>query len=247
MEIQTQLWLELLLQKKLKIKVVHIESGVRNYDNFMPEEINRVITDRISDLLFCSTEKSLNNLIGEGYNDFDCKIYNVGDLMFDNMLISKQKISNISKNDHVLVTCHRESNTNKKNLTNIIKALNQINKILPVVFSIHPRTKKIINEIDIKIDFKCVDPCGYLDFLKLIIESKFIISDSGGVIREAYFCKIPSIVILEKPVWPELVEENVCFNCPPKEKLIIEKFNLQLMIKKLILKRIYLGMEMLGS
>ena len=95
--------------KKLKIKVVHIESGVRNFDNNMPEEINRVITDRISDLLFCSTEKSLNNLKKEGYLDFDCEIINVGDLMYDCMLLFKDKINNhTDQSQHILVTCHRK-------------------------------------------------------------------------------------------------------------------------------------------
>lgn len=210
--------------KKLNIKIIHIESGVRNFDMDMPEEINRVLTDKISNLLFCTTEASLNNLLKEGAYRKDC--FNVGDLMYDSsLLFSNKTLSPTPPEEYVLFTCHRASNTNKKNITEIINSLNIISKEINVIFPVHPRTKKIIDSLNIKINFECIEPVGYLHFLQLIKNSKYIITDSGGVVREAYFFKVPSILLLEYPVWPELTKANVCFNCPPIKKRILELYN----------------------
>ena len=212
--------------KKLGIKVVHIEAGVRNNDDFMPEEINRVLTDRIADILLCATEKSYNNLIKEGYLNFNCKIQNVGDLMLDCVEVFKDNIKEPPNSDYVLVTCHRASNTTVNKISNIISALNKINTNHKVIFSVHPRTRKIIDECKIKPEFECINPVGYFEFLGLLKKCKYLITDSGGAVREAYFFKKPSLLILEDPLWPELVEAKVCLNCGPDKNKILESFSL---------------------
>ncbi len=211
--------------KKIGINVVHIESGVRNNDKLMPEEINRVITDRISDLLFCATNLSYNNLVNEGYLDYDCLVENVGDLMLDCSLIHKEKIKATQKSNFILVTCHRASNTTKNRIQEIVYALNHINKAHKVIFSVHPRTQKIIDSLDLKPQFECIKPVGYFHFLGLLNNCKYLITDSGGAVREAYFFKKPSLLILEKPLWPELTEAGVCINCKPQKNEIISSFS----------------------
>ena len=216
--------------KKLVVKVVHIEAGVRNNDVFMPEEINRVLTDRISDILLCATEKSYNNLIKEGYLNFNCEIKCVGDIMLDCIEVFKDKIKEPINSDYVLVTCHRESNTTLNKISNIISALNKINTNQTVLFSVHPRTRKIIDKCKIKPEFECIDPVGYFDFLGLLKNCKYLITDSGGAVREAYFFKKPSLLLLEDPLWPELVEAKVCINCNTDKNKILESF---LLLEKL--------------
>jgi UDP-GlcNAc3NAcA epimerase len=213
-----------LAAKKIGIKVVHIESGVRNNDNHMPEEINRVLTDRISDLLFCATDASYKNLLNEGYSKFDCLIKNVGDLMLDCSQIFENKIKNYSDSNYILVTCHRASNTTKEKLVEIVEALNIINQKHKIIFSIHPRTKKIMEGLQLNINFKCIEPTGYFEFLGMLKNCRYLITDSGGAVREAYFFRIPSLLILESPLWPELTESKVCFNCKPQKKEIVDSF-----------------------
>ena len=212
--------------KKIGVKIVHIESGVRNNDNSMPEEINRVLTDRISDLLLCATEKSYKNLIDEGYSNFDCLISNVGDLMLDCSKMFESKINPYNDSNFILVTCHRASNTSEEKLPKIIEALNTINLKKKVIFSVHPRTRKVIEKLNLKPKFECIDPVGYFDFLGLLKSCTYLITDSGGAVREAYFFSKPSLLILENPLWPELTEAKVCLNCKPEIKEILDSFSL---------------------
>ena len=206
--------------KKLKIKVIHVEAGLRNFDNEMPEELNRLITDKISDLLFCPTEHCATNLFKENsYN-----VHNTGDLMYDSIKMFKDKLSKSSES-YVLFTCHRAENTNEKTLTEIIKALNIISKSIDVIFSVHPRTKKILDKLKITPNFKCIPPASYLEFLQLLSNSKYLITDSGGAVKEAFFLSKPSILLLDKPVWPELIKEGVCYNCKSNEQSILSTFN----------------------
>ena len=206
--------------KKLKIKVVHVEAGLRNFDNEMPEELNRLITDKISDLLFCPTEHCVNNLLSEGSN-----AYNTGDLMYDSIKIFRDKLKPPTR-PYILFTCHRAENTDEKTLTEIIEALNSIyENHIDVIFPIHPRTKNIIKKLDIKVNFKCIEPASYLEFLQLINGSECLITDSGGAVKEAYFLNKPSVLLLEKPVWPELIKEKVCYNCKSNKQDILATFD----------------------
>ena len=209
-----------LAAKKLKIKVVHVESGLRNFDKDMPEEINRIVTDSISDILLCPTYHCVDNLIKEGRPD----AHNTGDLMYDCMKMLNKSTYKKSLNQ-ILFTCHREENTKHKSFTEIINALNLISKKIDIIFPAHPRTKKLIKDLDLEIKFKCIPPQSYLSFLKLIKSSKYVITDSGGLVREAFFLKKPSLLLLEKPVWPELVEIGACENCASEESEILFHFN----------------------
>jgi len=148
-----------LAAKKLHIKVAHIEAGLRSFNMQMPEEINRILTDRLSDILFCPTDKALENLNNEGFKNLTCRVIKNGDVMLDAALyyasLSTDKsniIKQLNLNQFVLTTIHRAENTdNINNLCEIIAALNEINKQIKVLLPLHPRTKAIINNMKIKI------------------------------------------------------------------------------------------------
>lgn len=210
-----------LAAKKIHIDVIHVEAGLRSFEMKMPEEINRVLTDRISNILFCPTETSVNNLKREGFDDFSCQIVQCGDVMYDAALFyaqySNSKSSVIKKNslnkEFVLCTIHRAENTdNILHLSNIIEALNEITQTYEVVVPIHPRTKKIIEQHDFKVNFKIIDPVGYFDILELLKYCKLVITDSGGLQKEAYYFKKNCITIREQTEWTELVINgfNIC-------------------------------------
>ncbi len=215
--------------KKLGIEIIHVEAGVRNFDNTMPEEINRILTDRISDILFCVTDKAVNNLKAEGLDKFGAEIINCGDIMYDAALfyssIASEKSDiierlNLSSEKYVYVTVHRASNTdNPEKLRNIIEFLNTINKDIKVIFPIHPRTRKKVEELNLTMAFQDLGPVGYFDSLELVKNCQMAATDSGGVVREAYYFEKNSLFLLENSVWPELIENGFCVNtkmCPDK-------------------------------
>ena len=189
---------------KNSIKLIHIESGLRSYEKFMHEEINRVITDRISTILFCPTKKSILNLKKEGITK---NVIYVGDLMYDNFIYFKKKLTNskLNKENFILATLHRSQNTdNIKNLKKFIIILRKISKSNTVIFPIHPRTKKMILKNNININgIKILSPQSYISIIKLLIQSKILITDSGGLQKEAYFAKIPCVTLREKTEWDE--------------------------------------------
>lgn len=221
--------------KKLHIKVIHVEAGVRNYNNFMPEEINRLLVDRISDFNFCCTSLGIENLEAEGYfsNRIESKVVFSGDPMYDAALYyyPKSKESTIiqqlglSDKEFILCTLHRASNTDSKEaLTAIVNALNKISKNTRIILPIHPRTSSRMKSFNLQLDFETIEPIGYFDMLQLIVESKEIITDSGGLVREAYFFGKPSLLLLEKPLWPELVSANYCLNASPNTLEIMSQY-----------------------
>jgi UDP-GlcNAc3NAcA epimerase len=223
--------------KKLNIKVAHVEAGVRNYDETMPEESNRYLVDRLSDFNFCCTNLGLSNLLEEGLNNpkLSKKNFLSGDVMYDAALFESsksktlnsncQKILN-SKKDFILATIHRPSNTDSREVLNgIIDGLNQINKKVPIILLTHPRTKAKLHEFNLYPEFKLFEPMGYFETLSLIKSSSLVITDSGGLVREAYFFKRKSLFLLSNPVWPELIETGVSINVEPNSKKIIEAYN----------------------
>lgn len=224
--------------KKLNIKIAHIEAGVRNYDESMPEESNRYLVDRLSDFNFCCTELGFSNLADEGFNLelMNKKFYLTGDVMYDAALFESERKQNLSlicqniiqeKKDFVLATIHRPSNTDSEmSLSAIINDLNAINSISRVIFLAHPRTKDKLSNFDIKPDFEIFEPLGYFDTIQLIKSSETVITDSGGLVREAYFFKTKSLFLLSNPVWPELIDANACINICPSEGKIFENYNL---------------------
>tara|TARA_A100001011_G_C14306907_1_gene843593 strand:+ start:2326 stop:3345 length:1020 start_codon:yes stop_codon:yes gene_type:complete len=206
--------------RQLGLQVIHYEAGVRNKDPKMPEEINRILVDSISDILLCVSNSSKMNLEKEKCW-YGSKIFVTGDLMYDSFL--KYKTKKINQDNYIYVTIHRANNTdNKKTLKNIIDALSEINKTKEIIFPIHPRTKKMIEQYAIKYDFNTIEPVGYKENIKLIQGSDFVITDSGGVVRESYWANKKSILLVNKPLWPELVDLNSCINIDSNYETIID-------------------------
>jgi len=204
-----------LASTKLHIKLGHIESGLRSYDKNMPEEINRVLTDHISDLLFCPTTTSVENLKKEGIKN---GVYLVGDVMYDSLIYNvkiaekKSKILEklgLNKKDYLLLTIHRAENTD--DIENLVKILDSLSKIdEKVIFPVHPRTRNVIEKYKIKIsdNIVLIEPLSYLDFIKLEKYAKKILTDSGGMQKEAYILKVPCITLRDRTEWIETIEDG---------------------------------------
>lgn len=225
---------------KLHIPVAHVEAGLRSFNINMPEEVNRIITDRVSSILFCPTQMAMKNLEKEGYpnilyNGKLQKLLNVGDVMYDAALFYGKKLSNnpailrelkLKKGSFVLCTVHRSENTdNRGRLKEILTALSHISKTTEVLLPIHPRTRKIISSDselkDIASTLKIIDPVGYFDMLSLIMNCQIVMTDSGGLQKEAYFFKKYCITMRDETEWVELVEHSVNFLSGAKRDRII--------------------------
>jgi UDP-GlcNAc3NAcA epimerase len=202
---------------KLHIKLVHVEAGLRSFNMKMPEEINRILTDRISNLLFCPTQQSILNLKNEGFDNFKCSVFLVGDVMQDAAIYYARKALEKSTiiadlkidSGFILCTFHRAENTdNLSNLTQIIDALNELSKDIRVIVPLHPRTRKIINEKKYALKFQAIEPVGYFEMIELLRNCSLVITDSGGVQKEAYFFNKYCITIREETEWIELVENG---------------------------------------
>lgn len=187
-----------LVAAKIHIPVAHQEAGMRSFDKKMPEEINRIVTDHISDLLFPISPQDRLNLYNEGI-DKD-KVFLVGDVMIDNLLYYTKKTTKISDDEkHILVEIHRPINVdNEYNLKKIIVALSLLSKSYHVIFPIHPRTKKMIDKFNLwehmhMIDY--IEPVGYFDFLKYMRGSQVVITDSDGIQQETSILDIPCVSI----------------------------------------------------
>lgn len=206
-----------LAASKLSIKVAHVEAGLRSFDRAMPEEINRVLTDHISDLLFCPTETAVLNLKSEGITN---GLHNVGDVMLDalksNLKIAEEKASvledlDLNSNEYMVATIHRASNTdNFDNLSSIVSAFCDVDT--QIVFPVHPRTEKYLKQYGLwdKLceKVKVIPPLGYLEMLKLMAHAKKILTDSGGVQKEAYMLGVPCITMRDNTEWVETVEDG---------------------------------------
>jgi len=203
---------------KLNIPVAHIEAGARSYDIKMPEEINRRLTDHCSTLLFTPTENCTRNLIKEGIDKN--KIHQTGDTMYDVLLQQLPKAEkttileqiDLKPKTYALLTTHRPENVdNPKKLTNIIKAIAKLER-LTIVFLAHPRTQKqlrkfrLYNTIKKQKHIKLIKPTGYRETIKLIKNAKLILTDSGGMQKEAFWLKTPCITLRENTEWPETIQ-----------------------------------------
>jgi UDP-GlcNAc3NAcA epimerase len=207
-----------LAARKLNIPIAHVEAGLRSFNMKMPEEINRILTDRISDLLFCPTENAIQNLQKEGFENFDCKIYNVGDVMYDAALYYGSRSSDrsdilsklrVRDKNFILCSVHRQENTDDiTRLKSIIEALNDIHRETTVILPLHPRTRKILAQNSIDTLFDPIEPVGYYDIVELLKHSGLVITDSGGMQKEAYFFRKYCITLREETEWVELVENN---------------------------------------
>ncbi|HMK77536.1 MAG TPA: UDP-N-acetylglucosamine 2-epimerase (non-hydrolyzing) [Thermodesulfobacteriota bacterium] len=226
---------------KLRIPVAHVEAGLRSYNSAMPEEINRLLTDHLSTLLFCPTDQAVGNLLQEGIKNGATRIVkNVGDVMYDSILYySKiaEKRSAILKNlgfdtghekrdaSYYLATLHRAENTDDpKRLKSIFRALNEIGKKTPVILPLHPRTKKVMKAYRLFFEFKNINfigPVSYLDMVKLEKNAGAILTDSGGVQKEAYWFGVPCLTLREETEWVETIKSgwNVLVGTSP-EKIV---------------------------
>ena len=205
-----------LAAKKLGIMVAHVEAGLRSFNMAMPEEVNRILTDRISDLLLCPTITALSNLKKEGFDSFDAKVALTGDIMGDSVAfyseLSAERSEIIKKLDltgkkFVLGTIHRQENTDDpKILASIMKGLNDISDDTLVVMPLHPRTRMMMKKFDVSFNGLTIDPVGYFDMLQLLKYCSLVITDSGGLQKEAYFNKKPCVIAREETEWVELVD-----------------------------------------
>jgi UDP-GlcNAc3NAcA epimerase len=220
--------------KRCGLQLVHFEAGVRTYDNTMPEEINRILTDRLADVNYCCTQKNYDTMLAEGYGKaIPTEVLLTGDLMLDAFLKIEPTIKKlVAHTEYVVCTIHREANlSNKQSLANIISALNELHKEIPIIMPMHPHTKKRIAEYGITTAFIILEPLGYADMKNLLSHSKYIITDSGGTSREAYFLKKKSLIIMDKPFWPEILEENCALNTAAIQNEIIGKYNMLPLLK----------------
>ena len=211
-----------LVAKKLYIPVAHLEAGLRSYDDRMPEEINRVLTDRISDILLTPSLDANKNLEKEGIDPE--KIYFVGNIMIDSLVAHKDKAENsnifhqlnMSPNEkYALVTLHRPSNVDEyEGLKMLLTSLEKIGRKIKIIFPMHPRTRKNIYELGLSSflntnsDVIFTDPLGYLDFLKLEMNAKFILTDSGGIQEESTYFGVPCLTLRENTERPITITEG---------------------------------------
>ena len=198
---------------KLHIPVGHVEAGLRSFNRAMPEEINRVLTDHIADLLFCPTETAVSNLAVEG---IVAGVHDTGDVMLDAVLhhasVAEERSTildglALEPRSYLLATVHRPRNTDRtENLRAILEALSQAGET--VIFPVHPRTSKMMHaeELSVSASVRLIEPVGYLDMLQLERSARLIVTDSGGVQKEAYFLAVPCVTLRQETEWVETVE-----------------------------------------
>lgn len=217
-----------LVASKLQVKLAHVEAGLRSFNMAMPEEVNRILTDRVSTLLFCPTNLAIQNLKNEGYENINCTIVNSGDVMQDGALYYKKlavKPKFEIESNYILSTIHRAENTDDlERITSIVSALNQIHEEKQVIVPIHPRTRKIIEKNNIQINFKIVEPIGYLEMIWLIDNCDLIMTDSGGLQKEAFFFEKHCITLRDETEWVELIENKFNVLVGADENRIIEAY-----------------------
>ncbi|MEK6791124.1 MAG: UDP-N-acetylglucosamine 2-epimerase (non-hydrolyzing) [Deltaproteobacteria bacterium] len=212
-----------LVAAKLGIKIIHVEAGLRSFDRTMPEEINRVLTDAISDYLFITEQSAMDNLIKEGVDK--SRIFFVGNVMIDTLIKHRKRAMNSTILDSLglsvaapgygLLTLHRPSNVDDKDtFANLLGAIESISSRLPIVFPVHPRTRKRIEEFGLGDRFATLpadkpkrglyttDPLGYLDFLRLMSEARVVLTDSGGIQEETTVLGVPCITMRENTERP---------------------------------------------
>jgi UDP-GlcNAc3NAcA epimerase len=238
---------------KIHVPVIHIEAGLRSFNKAMPEEVNRIMCDHVSTLLFSPTKTGFQNLLNEGfkgknskpYNANNPKIYHSGDVMYDNSLhfseVAEQKTTiisknNLEKNNFILATIHRNNNTDEpirlNALFNALYKISEENK-LDVLLPLHPRTAKLLEfnldqELHQKIKsskhFKIIAPVSFLEMIALEKNCKIVMTDSGGVQKEAFYFEKPCVILRPETEWIELVECGTAIITDADEKKIIEAY-----------------------
>ena len=208
-----------LAASKLHIPVAHVEAGLRSFNMRMPEEVNRIVTDRLSSVLFCPTRTAERQLAREGFADFGVDVVRSGDVMQDAALYyartSDRRSDIIDRldldgSDFVLATVHRAENTDDEDrLRGIVRALEEIHRDTPVVLPVHPRTAKMFGRYGIEPAFNCIEPVGYFSMIELLKHASLVATDSGGLQKEAYFFSNPCVTLRDETEWTELVDHGV--------------------------------------
>lgn len=240
---------------KIHIPVIHVEAGLRSYNKAMPEEVNRITCDHVSTLLFVPSLKGMENLVHEGFklhSDHKAtanhpKVYHCGDIMYDNSLyfskVSEEKSTilidlDIREEEYILTTIHRDSNTDiAENMEEIFSALLEISDVsgLVIILPIHPRTKGklkeqlsdvLYNKIAENPKFKIIPPAGFIDIIALEKNARMIVTDSGGLQKEAYFFQKPCVILRSQTEWVEIVENGNAILADASKKRILEAFEL---------------------
>ena len=199
---------------KMHIPVAHVEAGLRSFDMTMPEEINRILTDQVSNLLFCPTDAAIRNLQSEGIEDRGASIIRTGDVMADTLAFFRKRATQPlgieGINQFILCTCHRSENTDDpERLSQIIKALNILHEGVSVIFPLHPRTQNAIKKQGLDLKVHTLPPVGYLEMLWLLDNCKLVITDSGGLQKEAYLMGKMCVTMRNQTEWEELIKSNV--------------------------------------
>ena len=230
---------------KIHIPIVHIEAGLRSYNKAMPEEINRICCDHCSTMLFSPTATGYNNLIKEGFNPENKKpytidnpgIYHCGDVMYDNSLHFAEMANDKrlkTKGNYILCTIHRNNNTDEpERLSSIVKALLKLSEEKEIVIPLHPRTKKLL-DVNLSSDIynklinneriHIIPPASFLEMIRLEKNANLVITDSGGVQKEAFFFKKPCIIIRSETEWKEIVECGAAIIADANEEKIIDSY-----------------------
>ncbi|OPY62531.1 MAG: UDP-2,3-diacetamido-2,3-dideoxy-D-glucuronate 2-epimerase [Pelotomaculum sp. PtaU1.Bin065] len=218
---------------KMHIPVAHVEAGLRSFNRKMPEEINRVLTDHVSTLLFCPTVTAVQNLERE---EITKGVYNVGDVMYDCMLYYKNKVEGtptlnllrLKPKYFILVTIHRAENTdNLEVLSELLYGLDEISVHMTVIIPLHPRTRKELKKINItlKDNVRFIEPLSYLQMIEMENNASIIVTDSGGVQREAYFLGTPCLTIRNETEWIETLQNGLNILCGTSKEAIVSAFN----------------------
>jgi UDP-GlcNAc3NAcA epimerase len=238
---------------KIHIPVVHIEAGLRSFNKSMPEEINRIMCDHVSTLLFSPTSTGLKNLLNEGFKEnankpytiHNPKIYHCGDVMYDNSLhfakVAESKTSvlkdlGLNSNEFILATIHRDNNTdNKERLSSIFRSFDKISKEknLKIILPLHPRTAKLLKQnLDENVyssitgndNIKIIPPVSFLEMIALEKNAFLVMTDSGGVQKEAFFFQKPCLILRPETEWTELVDQGAALVCDADENKILNGF-----------------------
>ena len=225
---------------KLHIPVAHVEAGLRSFNMNMPEEINRVLTDRVAKWLFCPTETAMDNLRAEGYEKLGVNMLCIGDVMYDAALFyraqgkASDQIKELTKDVYYMATVHRAENTDDPvRIKGIFEALETIAEKTKVVLPLHPRTRRVLDKLGLKPQYiTCIEPVGYFDMLHLQGNCLAVFTDSGGVQKEAFFAQKPCVTLRDETEWVELVKNgyNTLVGADKEKILAAEK---ELSTKKL--------------
>lgn len=238
-----------LAASKLHIPVAHVEAGLRSFNMRMPEEINRILSDRVSTLLLCPTQIAVQNLSREGLTT---GVHNVGDVMYDAALFYRERATqlssikarlNLEDRGFALATCHRAENTDDpQRLSEIMSALAEISAELPVVLPLHPRTRKLLDDHGLAHYLKSlivVEPLAFLDMIALEQSARIILTDSGGVQKEAFFYGVPCLTMRDETEWVETVDLGWNTLVGASREKIIEGFRQLKSVNQQILERPY--------